>query len=214
MRFITITIATAMVWLLALTTPASANAATRLGTNRFVPGTAHAPAPSAGKKSAAAAAAAPQTRARLVVHVVGTNGRPVAGARVLIRHPHRRAPRYHLRSGANGFTGAHVGPGRWVIRARRPGEGRGRAHVVVRGGAPAEVTITLRGARDSFHPHQQHLLGTRLPTLHGTATAAKPDHAKPPAGVGRPPAVAVPTAPPKARPPAQKVPHAANEATH
>jgi len=35
------------------------------------------------------------------------------------------------------------------------------------------VTVTLRGARQSFHPHQQHLLGTRLPTLKPSHPAAK-----------------------------------------
>ncbi|HSV14672.1 MAG TPA: hypothetical protein VLI90_10450, partial [Tepidisphaeraceae bacterium] len=134
------------IMLLVLLFPASGWAA-----HSFALGTAHGPALNTNKLAGAPAAVI-GGRARLIVHVMGSRGGPVAGARVLVRHPRRHSPQFHLRTGGNGVTGASVGNGRWVIRARRPGEGRGRATVVTHSGGVVQVSITLHGARNSFHP--------------------------------------------------------------
>jgi hypothetical protein len=148
---------------------------------------------------------APAARGGLVVRVVDSSGRAVAGARVHIKHPHRRAPQFHLRTGAGGAVSARVGNGRWVVRARRPGVGNGRARTMVQAGSTSQVVVMLHGARHSFHPHQQHLLGTRLPTLR----QAQPAGAVRPTNPAASP-VPHPAPPTKLGTPPHKAPHATN----
>ena len=111
---------------------------------------------------------------RLEVRVAGATLKAMGHVHLLIRHPHRAKPRMGASASAAGHYARRMSAGRWLVIAHRPGAGSGRAAVTVRAGQTAIASITLRGARHSFHEHQSHLLGTRVHKIKPSAGAKLP----------------------------------------